>query len=92
MRTLFTRCLLVLALALAGGSLPGTSNTAQADEPGARPMGGPLSSLDRRIVRRWRFRPYMVRPYLDGGGYYNGGYESPSLYYRRIAPGVYYYF
>ena len=44
------------------------------------------STADLRLARR----RYYYRPYWPGG--YYGPYDNPRLYYRQIAPGVYYYF
>ena len=90
MKTLLKNSLLTLALALAGLPL---SNTAEADESGVnlRSVTDSLSDPNFHVADRywrWNSRGYYMRPYWDGGSYY----YNPPVYYRRIAPGVYYYF
>jgi hypothetical protein len=90
MKTLLTNAMLTVALAVAAWSMPAT---AQADEPSAGlfPTAKSVPTTDLRLARRWWWngRYYQVRPSWYGGGYY---YDNPRLYYRQIAPGVYYYF
>jgi hypothetical protein len=91
MKTLLTTCFLTLAFAVAGAALP---DTARADErPTAiRRAASPVPTADLRLARRWwNGRYYQMMPTWPGGGYYSP-YDNPRLYYRRIAPGVYYYF
>jgi hypothetical protein len=74
--------------AIVMASWAGTDRIARADQVVDSVRSDALLVTNWR-ARRWNWygSPYG-RPYFDGSGYY----YNPPLYYRRIAPGVYYYF
>ena len=92
MQTVFLRYVFTGTLVLASFALTGTNPTARADQVVQSIRSDALLATNWRL-RRWNWygSPYG-RPYFDGSFYYYSPYANPPLYYRRIAPGVNYYF
>ena len=88
MRALVARFALLSAVVLASWGMSGTERVARADQV-LRSVRSDAAMAANWRVRRWYGHPY-IGPYWDGG--YYSPYANPPLYYRRIAPGVYYYF
>jgi hypothetical protein len=66
----------------------GTTSVARADQAIGSVRSDAMLAANWRL-RRWNWYGNPYGPYWDG---YYSPYASPPLYYRRIAPGVYYYF